>query len=185
MKSKRENQKLAEEPLFVQFLNSKIDYNAVDSFLLRLESIFPEHEDKKIVKEHRESLKDHHLEGYKLVQTKFKDHIDYILSYKNFDSGFSSWANFYLSSLRENKSEDKKGNLERRVRIGDKNGDWFSGILLYNFSLFCRYYGTDLIRRCDSKVYFVTRSKWDKYCSDECKKAKSCKYSTSSVKVET
>ena len=175
MKSKRESQKFTEDPLFVQFLNSKIDHSSVDTFLARLENVFPEMEDKKIVKEHRECLKDHHLEGYKLLQTKFKDHVDYIVANKNFDSSFSSWANFYLSSLRETKNEDKQGNVERRVRIGDRNGDWFSGILLYNFSLFCKYYGTDMLRRCEAKVYFVTRAKWDKYCSEDCKKSKTCK----------
>jgi hypothetical protein len=174
MESKRTGPKPTEEPLFVQFLNSKIDRDSVEVFLLRLESLFPENEDRLIVKDHRECLKDHHLEGYRLLQTKFKDHVDHVITTKNFDPTFSTWANFYLSSLRESKIEDRHGNIERRVRIGDKTGDWFSGILLYNFSLFCKYYGSELIKRCESKVYFVTRQKWDKYCSEECKTAKGC-----------
>lgn len=175
MKSKKESKKFTEVPLFMEFLNSKIDQGSVDKFLVRLENVFPEMEDKKIVKEHRECLKDHHLEGYRLLQTKFKDHVDHIITNKNFESNFSSWANFYLSSLRETKNEDQQGNLERRIRIGDRNGDWFSGILLYNFSLFCKYYGTETLRRCEAKIYFITRSKWEKYCSEDCKKSKTCK----------
>lgn len=187
MQSKRASSNPMEEPLFVEFLNTRISKESIESFLTRLESVFPEKEDKLIVKDHRESLKDHHLEGYKLVQTKFKDHVDHLITTKNFDRDFSVWANFYLSSLRESKNEDRFGNMERRVRIGDKTGDWFSGILLYNFSLFCKYYGSEFIRQCDSRVYFVTRQKWEKYCSAECKEAKKCikRLEVSAEKAET
>jgi hypothetical protein len=187
MQSKRASSNPMEEPLFVEFLNTRISKESIESFLTRLESVFPEKEDKLIVKDHRESLKDHHLEGYKLVQTKFKDHVDHLITTKNFDRDFSVWANFYLSSLRESKNEDRFGNMERRVRIGDKTGDWFSGILLYNFSLFCKYYGSEFIRQCDARVYFVTRQKWEKYCSAECKESKKCikRLEVSAEKAET
>jgi endogenous inhibitor of DNA gyrase (YacG/DUF329 family) len=170
----KSNQKI-EEPLFIQFLNSKIDRESISTFLSRLATVFPDKEDKAIVLDHKECLKDHRLEGYKLLQTKLKDHVDYLIDNKVFDTTFPTWANFYLSSLRETKTEDKKGNIDRRIRIGDRTGDWFSGIILYNFSLFYRYYGSDPLHRCEAKVYFVTNSKWSKFCSEKCKDLKSCR----------
>jgi hypothetical protein len=160
-----------EEPLFIKFLNSKISEEYVTNLLDKLESLFNDESDKNTVKERKESFKDHHLEAFRLVQKKFKDHIDYIINFKKFDKDFGQWANFYLSSLREIKDEDKKGNIQRFVKIGDANGDWITGVILYNFSLFCRYYGTDLLKNCQQcNSYFTIKGKYAKFCTDGCKK---------------
>jgi hypothetical protein len=161
-----------EEPLFVKFLNSKISEEYVTNLLEKLGSVFNDESDKVSVNERKESFKEHHLEAFRLVQKKFKDHIDHIMNFKKFDKDFGQWANFYLSSLREIKEEDKKGNIQRFVKIGDANGDWITGIILYNFSLFCKYYGTDLLKNCQScGSYFTIKGKYAKFCSDSCKKS--------------
>lgn len=169
MKSKRPVPKM--EPLFIDFLNSIINEDFILAFLKRLELLFNDKEDKKCVQEFREVFKSHHLEGYRLTQTKFKDQMDYIINYGKFDHDFPGWANFYLASLRELKKEDAFGNEERFVQIGDPNGDWITGLILYNFSLFCKYYGTELLKKCPTcNKYFTTKGKYAKFCSKSCKK---------------
>lgn len=141
------------------------------SFLLRLENVFTDAADKLAAKEFRENLKDHHLDGYKLTQTKFKDQMDHVIAYKTCSKEFPSWANFYLSSLREVvKKENKNGDIERVVHIGDVNGDWITGLILYNFSLFYKYIGADNLKKCPKcSKYFTKKGKYAKYCSDTCK----------------
>lgn len=140
------------------------------SFLLRLESLFTDAADKLAAKEFRENLKDHHLDGYKLTQTKFKDQVDHVIAYKTFSKEFPSWANFYLSSLRE-VVKDKNGNLERIVHIGDVNGDWITGLILYNFSLFYKHIGPHNLKKCPKcSKYFSNKGEYAKYCSEVCKK---------------
>lgn len=161
-----------EEPLFITFLNSKVSRDYVISLLEKLESLFTEPADKVAAKERKEQYKDHHLEAFKLVQTKFKDQIDHIIKFQDFDKEFGTWANFYLSALREIKEEDKRGNVQRFVRIGDTNGDWITGLILYNFSLFCRYFGTEILKKCTiCNTYFTVKGKYAKYCSESCKKS--------------
>jgi len=160
-----------EEPLFISFLNSSLTKSYISDLLSRLERLFTEASDKLAARDFREELKDHHMEGYKLTQTKFRDQIDHIIKFGSFDKEFGSWANFYLSSLREFRKEDVHGNEERFVRIGDPNGDWITGLILYNFSLFSKYYGHSILKMCPScSNYFTTKGKYAKFCSDECKK---------------
>lgn len=171
MEPKKKNSPVPkEEPLFITFLNSTVSFSYIQGLLSRVETLFSEAADKKAARERNESLKEHHLEGYRLVQTKFKDQVDYIINHGVFDKDFGSWANFYLSSLREIKKEHNM-DVERRVKIGDPNGDWIVGLILYNFSLFIKYYdGKELLKRCPiCTSYFTVKGKYAKYCSDGCK----------------
>jgi len=171
MESKKKTTTPKEEPLFISFLNAELSLEYIGELLARLEKAFKNPADQLLAKDRKESLKDHHMEGYRLIQTKFKDHVDYIIQHRNFDKEFAGWANFYLSALKETKQEDHKGNVERFVQIGDPNGDWIVGLILYNFSLFCKYYGKDLLKGCPVCLqYYTARAKYNKYCSDKCKR---------------
>ena len=184
MESRRKSQLLLpkEEPLFIRFLNSDLNRAFLEELLSRLELLFNEPKDKLAAKDMRESLKDHNFDGYKLIQTKFKDHVDYVIKFGTFEKGFGIWANFYLSALKETKKEDKNGNLERLVYIGSTDGDWVTGLILYNFSLFCKYYGTPILKRCATcGTYFTMKGKYAVYCSDPCKKHKGTEKSVDNV----
>lgn len=171
MKKKNNQTTFKEDPLFINFVNTEITKEYMNSILKKVEDLFNDPEDKKTAVERRESLKDHNVEGFKLIQTKLRDHLDYIIDKGKFDKAFGSWANFYLSSLKEYKTENAAG-IERFVRIGDANGDWISGIILYNFSLFCKYYGIDILKKCPvDGVFFVNKGRYAKFCSDQCKQA--------------
>lgn len=173
MTAKKKQNLPKEEPLFITFLNTGLSKVFITDLLTRVEKLFTEPADKLAAKDFREELKDHHLEGYRLTQTKFKDHIDHIIKFKAFDKDFGSWANFYLSSLREIKREDKQGNVERFVKIGDHHGDWITGLILYNFSLFAKAYSIDILKNCSRcNRYFTMKGKYAKYCSDKCKNGK-------------
>jgi len=174
MESRRKSQLLPkEEPLFIRFLNSDLSRPFLEELLTRLEALFSEPKDKLAAKDLRESLKEHNFDGFKLIQTKFKDHVDYVIKFGTFEKGFGQWANFYLSALKESKKEDKNGNVERIVYIGSTDGDWVTGLILYNFSLFCKYYGVTILKRCATcGTYFTIKGKHAVYCSDSCKKAK-------------
>ena len=165
MKEKRQSQT---EPLFIDFLNSPLTKEFITAFLLRLEAIFTDPSDKLAAKDFREELKDHHLSGYKLIQIKFKDQVDHVITHQAFDKSFPTWANFYLSSLKEVKRE-KNGEMERFVHIGDPNGDWITGLILYNFSLFYKYYDKATLKKCSCGIYFTKKGKYATYCSDICK----------------
>lgn len=173
MTAKKKSNLPKEEPLFISFLNTQLSKVFITGLLERVERLFSEPSDKLAAKDFREELKEHHMEGYKLTQTKFKDHVDHIIKFKAFDKDFGSWANFYLSSLREIKREDESGNVERFVKIGDKNGDWITGLILYNFSLFAKGYSIDILKKCPKCAnYFTLKGKYAKYCSDKCKNGK-------------
>jgi len=170
MKKKASELVPKEDPLFITFVNTEINKEYLEVILQKIETLFNDADDKKIALERREALKDHNIEGFKLVQTKLRDHLDYITDKGKFDKSFGGWANFYLSSLKEYKTENSKG-VERFVKIGDPNGDWIGGIILYNFSLFCKYYGIEILKKCPvDGVFFTTKGKYSKYCSDKCKK---------------
>lgn len=173
MESRRKSQQLLpkEEPLFVRFLNSDLNRGFLEELLTKLESLFNEPQDKLTAKDMRERLKDHNTDGFRLIQTKFKDHVDYVIKFQTFEKGFGQWANFYLSSLKETKREDQQGNVERTVYIGSTGGDWVTGLILYNFSLFCKYYGVAILKRCATcGTYFTMKGKYAVYCQDSCKK---------------
>jgi hypothetical protein len=160
-----------EEPFFINFVNTKdITKEYLEAVLKKVEDLFADAADKKTAMERREALKDHHIEGFRLVQTKLRDHLDYITEHGKFDKAFPAWANFYLSSLKEYKTENNNG-IERFVRIGDPNGDWVNGIILYNFSLFCKTYGLEILKKCPvDGVFFSVKGKYAKYCSEKCKR---------------
>jgi len=169
--TKKKSNQLApkEDPLFINFVNTEITKEYLDVTLKRIENLFSDAEDKKIALDRREALKEHNIEGFKLVQIKLRDHLDYITDKGKFDKAFGAWANFYLSALKEYKTENASG-VERFVKIGDPNGDWISGIILYNFSLFCKYYGIDILKKCPvDGVFFTNKGKYAKFCSDKCK----------------
>jgi hypothetical protein len=172
MESRRKSQLLPkEEPLFIRFLNSDLSREFLEELLTRLEQLFSEPKDKLTAKYMREGLKEHNFDGYKLIQTKFKDHVDYVIKFGTFEKGFGTWANFYLSSLKETKREDAAGNIERSVFIGSTEGDWVTGLILYNFSLFCKYYGVKILKQCvKCGGYFTVKGKYAVYCSEPCKK---------------
>jgi len=166
IKPKIKSNKLNSNPLFIKFLNWQGDKYRIEFFFESLIENFEDDLSKKIVKD--KILDDLYLNSLITFKNQFKKYIDLLIATHTLNEEFLMWLNNAYKYISEEEFHKDKEEV-RKIKIKDADGRWFESIICYNFILTFNYFGAAIIKKCPiCNSYFSHKTKYAKYCSDNC-----------------
>ena len=152
------------EPLFVRFANG--DSTVVD-VIDSVASSVKDDKSQEIAKKAREDIPD--LDLFKIdLQKALMDLID-----NGPDQHFRNYVNSYMKPSLEEIVEGASGNRageHRWIKLKAADAPWVEAVVCYNLCLYIHAFGFDRVKRCPvCKKFFSHKTKYAKYCSDDCK----------------
>ena len=168
-KAKIRVNKLNNNPLFIKFLNWQGDKYFIEKTLEILVESFENIQDQEIVLDKLNNLSDNYLLNLSNFQKAFKNYLQLTISTQNISEDFIIWMNNAFKYVEERISSYGKDET-RTLTIKDRDGQWFEGIILFNFIMTFNYFGIGIIKRCPiCSNFFSHKGKYAKYCSAGCK----------------
>jgi hypothetical protein len=155
---------LKQEPLFISFLNSRINVVEV------INTVLGNSKDEKTIEIAR-NQKDKKYE-ISIFRKDFKSAVEDLIE-NGVNQKFINYVNSYMKPSLEEFSDQNTGsrsNENRYIVIKAEDTPWIEAIICYNMCIFIRAYGISSIKKCSvCGTFFSHKGKYAKYCSDSCK----------------
>ena len=155
---------MKQEPLFISFLNGRI--NAVEV----INSVLNNSKDERTL-EIAQNQKDK-KNDLSIFRKDFRSAVEDIID-NGINQKFINYVDSYMKPSLEEFSDPNTGsrsNESRYITIKAEDTPWIEAIICYNMCIFIRAYGISSIKKCSvCGTFFSHKGKYAKYCSESCK----------------